>query len=390
MIIKFLSKNIITEPLSTNLTVATEQPHKTHSNENVLTVGSEIEMRDNTTQPLTAYLATMPDTVKKFCERPILIANWQANTQTSISPWQLWGSNAAVAAKLRNFYLVRGKIHMRLVVQAEPFTYGCGIYSLDPSLAAVTTVATYDPLTSAFASDYSVYVDFASDSQPELVMPYIDRIPWIQVVNIGSVSGNVFTYNPIVNPISAQSSTTPTVQINCYAFVTDLEVSIPTAQSAPNNNAMENKPNFRLSSIASKVSTAASIFSDVPLIGPFAATASAVASAIGGVASFFGFSKPLDLTAITKMVVRKTGEMSTADGIDPSFVLSLDSKCEKSLSYQTIVGTNVDQMAFAYALSHWGYISLITWPQTSTEGTNLQAWHVAPVWLLMPPLMGGL
>lgn len=328
--------------------------------------------------PVTAYLAAVPDTIKKFCERPILITNFQANTTTTFSPWGLWGANAAVIAKLRNFYLVRGKMHLRIVMQAEPFSYGSGILYLDPANSYGGTACTFDPLTSAFAADFSVYLDFASDSQPEMVMPMIDRIQWQVAENLSGYDGMTTTYSPIVNPNSANSSSTPTVQINVYAFVTDLQVRVPQAQSAPNTSASENKPDFRISSIANKFSTAASVLSDVPVIGAFAATASTVASVIGSVASFFGFSKPLDVTAMTKVLTRRTGEMSTVDGIDPSYILSIDSKCEKSISYQSLVGTNLDQMAFAYALSHWGYINLLSWTTSQTEGTNLGAWHVSP------------
>lgn len=367
----------------------------TSTDQTQVTVGSKVMERDNSTLPIIGMLSYVPDTLQSFCERPLLIYSSSAASFTSFNPWALWGANNAVAAKLRNFYMMRGKMHLRCVIQSEPFSYGAGIFYLNPlSYGGVPdTGGDYEEITAGFQNDYSAYLDFASDSQPEIVIPYIDTTNWAVAEQLTSYTRVQIDYQPIVVPESANSSTPSVVTLNFYMFVTDLQVRVPQAQSGSGASVVEEqKPNGLVSSIASKVADAGNILSSVPIIGPFAATASTIASGIASVAKFFGFSKPTMLTDNLRITSRMNGNLALTAGADQSEKLTLDPKCEKSLSYQTLVGTTTDQMSFPYILSHWGYLSTTTWTTSSTEGTNLFATHVAPTivntlgngWIITP------
>lgn len=392
---------------------------------------------------------TISTEIARFMERPIQITTITGGTPTTFYPWNLWAANAAVIAKLRNYYGFRGTANLLFTVQAEPFTYGSMQLGLSPVSSFGGQVGfAHRPMDSLFACTYNATIDYSQHHDVHLKIPYFATYPWMSIQGATGLTNHAIYIDNIQPPISANSAIAPTVYINVYMYVTKYEVTAPFAQSgrskakvtaasqakrntnvgetftngavyAPSEGAqrqeddgyesaasygsnnpggpaaarednvkkgkmgkknvtVEQKPNGMISSMATKFSKVANSLSAIPVIGGYAAAASTVASGIGKIAAWFGFSKPLILSDFVPTVRRITGQTATCIGSDTAVKLTVDPKAERSISGMIVDGTTEDQMSFAFILGHRGLLNFYAMTSAQAAGTVIASFHVAP------------
>jgi len=335
----------------------------------------DVVKRNLGTIPHMALQQETDISIAEFLARPLLIATVTMGTPATVTPWATFLTNPAVAAKIRNAYLIRGNMHMRFIPQADAYTYGL----------ALVTPTIHGKLCDPYSSDYGAMLDIATQKEVELVTPYFGEVPFIRVPDAGTATQFSYNIASAVGPFSSNTATPPTVTISVYAWITDLDMRIPYAQmfmsgvSWVNRNIpAEEKPMGLVSKPMGAIARAANVLEEVPLIGGIAKTAGMVANAIGGIASFFGFSKPTNLVDPERAILVPSSNMASAYGPSYATLIDTDPKRSKSIDPTTAIGLQHDQLSFGYITRHWGLIDSFTMLSSQTAGTELKRSFVAP------------
>lgn len=326
-----------------------------------------------------------------FCKRPVEIG--LLTPSASFAPWDLWLANSAVAAKLRNYYFIRGTMNMRFLVNAQPFWYGRYLVYLKPySFTLNPQTLTYGAL-SAYSSDYKVEIDLTTNQSVDLSIPYMNITPFY--INDGAhISAVNFAIDPLFGPYDSQSAGAVSPTVRVYAWVTDLQLGIPVAQSANGViNAMSStmdgiippeQRNGAISGPLTAVSKIATNFEKIPVIGGIAKMGSGIANIAGGFASLLGFSKPTTLEEPTVIVYKTVPNMAVCHGKDSTYKLTVDPRHEKSIDPQSVDGTSHDSMSFASILGRPGLLPIVSVPQATAVGLNVFKVRVHPGLVNLP------
>lgn len=120
--------------------------------------------------------------LKDFLSRPIRIQSlsWTPGTSIngSIDPWATFFASTAVAAKIKNFSRIRGKLHLRFLISSNSFYFGSLVFSYIP-LPTLDEVTMSRTLTSPVPADFveimqrpHVLMDPTTSLDREIVLPF--------------------------------------------------------------------------------------------------------------------------------------------------------------------------------------------------------------------------
>ena len=140
-------------------------------------------MEFNSTKESPNVGASIPQLeLNKFLERPTLIQTitWGSGGVSTgrFNPWTDFLTNAYIQNKLENYALFRGDLHIKLVISANPFTYGAALLSYTPIQDYMTdTIAT---TTGALQNSQNphVWVWPQNNAGGELVLPFFWKSPF--------------------------------------------------------------------------------------------------------------------------------------------------------------------------------------------------------------------
>ena len=132
-----------------------------------------------------------------------------------------------------------------------------------------------------------------------------------------------------------------------------------------------------ISGAMSKISEATGIFSDVPIIGAYARTASWVSDLIGKAAKVFGFSKPTSVASVQPFVNIPAKNFTNTDGVDNSVILG--SSINQSISGYDRFGDKQDEMSINKIVSNMQAVQAIGWKSEFYPGTVIAAIPVTPL-----------
>jgi hypothetical protein len=119
-----------------------------------------------------------------------------------------------------------------------------------------------------------------------------------------------------------------------------------------------------VSKVASAVSRAAAELTEVPIIGGFATATSAVSNTIGKLASWFGFSKPVQLEPAIYVKNNPYQNGCTTAGCETTMKIAVDPKQELSLSLDLGGTCGEDDMVIQQIASRESYLTSFLWNQT--------------------------
>jgi hypothetical protein len=100
---------------------------------------NEPGMKDSrgTVMDPTRSLGFMQDaTLSEFFQRPISLVDvdWEVNTPLFLrfNPWELFWENPRNAEKIKNYYLLKCTMHIKLLINGNAFYYGRSILGYEP------------------------------------------------------------------------------------------------------------------------------------------------------------------------------------------------------------------------------------------------------------------
>lgn len=359
-------------------------------NQNILDIaGEDVKMYDDgtTLNPLDNGKVNL--SLDEFFARRVEIAAFNvalgATVSNSYEVWDLMTLDPAIRAKLRNYAYLKANMKIRVVISGSPFHYGRMLISYQPYAVRNSTLNSYAlapvgtrPLLLNYLSQspQCAVMNIHANKPVEIVCPFISTKPMHRLFNSSaavisdltsyddlSEAGRLYVYS-LNSPSAVDASASP-ISIQIYGWFEDVELGMPTATqvaitteaSSRDDNEMKTGPVERFSSNAYSVT---SKMHDIPYIGVYARASSYVLAGIKGVASLFGWSKPV-LTDDAKYVKnRPFTNGAQLIGSETTKRITLDPLQEISIDPR-VVSLDTDEMTIHSIASRESYLTTFTW-----------------------------
>lgn len=281
--------------------------------------------------------------------------------------------------KMRGFLSFRATVNLRFQANAQRFQQGRLFITYFPqeSLNQRKADVVFPSLTLSTQLP-RVDFDFATDSDVALSIPYVSpTLGYNQVDGTGPMGSYIVrVYSPLVSPAGPA-----TVDWTLWCWFTDVELDFPAftpqmARPAPKRQARRLSPseeeasmanNGPISGLFSRVTRAANLFKDVPLISSVATNVSWVSSILGNTASAFGWSNPDAQNNVHFSKMNLAHDIANVNAVSANVNLGLLSD-NKVQAMPGFAGTDVDEMSFNYLSGIPSYLAGFTIATSNTFG----------------------
>lgn len=343
-------------------------------------------------------------TIESFLEKPfpfvqgLLQTSDNSSSFTPFDPITQVLSNAIFKNKIDGHLGFRATTIVRLQVNAERFQQGRYILAFIPF--DTVTYVNADPsyrrshtvnLTTVTQLPH-VELDLNCDTEAVLEIPYVSPASHYSILDQQYSIGHVFLY-PYV-PLSTGSSGSTSCEYTIWVSYKDVQLAGPTIHQsnfefqARTSKATGKRGNASeierdsvgtgpISSTLYKVSQAADVLSQIPLISAFTGPVSWATDIFARAATVFGWSNPIDLSPVHRMVQTIFPYSNNCDVVDESMPISLFSK-NLVEPYSGFAGTDIDEMSIDYIKTIPAFIKSFNFTTSSVQGTVLQSFSLHP------------
>lgn len=327
-----------------------------------------------------------------FLKRPVEIASYDWDVGSTIgqgdftfSPWSDFFSKPSITRKLDNYYMLRCNLHLKIVINASPFYYGCALASYRPmpnfNPCEINWTLAGDLALVPLSQRPHIYI-YPQDSQGgEMVLPFLYQKNWLNATSASELSSmgtvDVASFAQLKN---ANGISSGNINIVVYAWAEDIEVAGPTISLAVQSGEKDEYSHVgTVSRPASAIARAANMFSSVPVIGPFATATSHAAGAIANLAALFGYTNVPVIDDVHAVRVAAFPNFAATDIGTPVDKLTLDAKNELSID-PSITGVNLgDELLISNFCSRESYIFSSDWTTSDSINTGLFYAKVSPM-----------
>lgn len=337
---------------------------------------------DSTRNILTYRDATLGE----FLRRPIKIATitWTTaagSSFTDINPWTLFFTDPAVAQKIKNYFLVRCKLHVRFFLDGGPFYYGRLLASYTPlhqdSVLEKNRAIAFNDCIAASQRPH-IYIDPCTSEGGTMALPFF----WPKDYMYALASTAEWDKMGLLNvrdlsQLKHANGATGSVNITVYAWAEDIDLLVPTSQSA----VFENQSEYSTGIVSKPLSAAANIasqLSNVISIAPYAKATQMTLTGLANLARLLGFSRPTILTDIMPMRSVPLGFLATMDRSELVQKLTSDSKQELTIDPRVTGLGDKDEMLLSSVASRESFLTKFTWTTSASPDTLLFSIAVTP------------
>lgn len=357
-----------------------------------------------------------------FLKRPIHYADflWKASEPDAVQllkiqlPYE-WLKTPMIREKLSGFRYVRANLRVRVQINAQPFNAGILIMVFIPAeqqmQATPSSMASFAGLTG-----YSnVKLDLSSDTAMELEIPYFGVVShWDMLRGFGYLGAvKLMVYSPLTGLADVDGTV--------WIHATEVSVALPTGLPLPllekrgeahagakvgpkakgpvkvedkKAKVVKTKEKVdadKVSSTSEKgtvekiakvvgdiAGAAAAVTWEIPVIGEIAAGVAWAGKAVETVASWFGWSKPIDDSVSEKVVPFIGQNFANVVGNVKGKSLAVMADNETEIPTQ-VFNTDDDEMAFAAILPRWNYLDRFHMKGADLQRTLLWKWPVDPL-----------
>jgi hypothetical protein len=309
--------------------------------------------------------------LEEFFARPIKITSFDwiiggASLHEVFNPWKLYFENPRVINRLANYKLMRSKLHVKVTISGTQFHYGRALMSYNPfpdlDNLTVDRVVIDADLVAATQRPH-ILLDPTVSQGGDLVLPffYYKNVIDITTSDWGDLGEMLLVQ---MNELKHANGGTDPITINVFAWAEDIKFAIPT-NLLPDTFVVQAQADEYgkgpISRIAGIVSSAAGKLSMIPPIAPFARATEIGATAVGALATLFGYSRPVDLTH-SQFRPNTKSSLAITNMCDDTQKLTLDSRQELSIDPRTAGLGDVDELGINYIASRQSYFTQFTWP----------------------------
>jgi hypothetical protein len=172
------------------------------------------------------------------------------------------------------------------------------------------------------------------------------------------------------------------LQMGVMSQVADKAPQMWKAATAKSADEYAKKP---ISSIASTVAAVTRPLSSIPGIGVFAKATSIGASAVGSIASLFGWTNPPNIANVEPVRQAPYHAFSSAAISVPGDTMTLDPKSELCVDPRTVGLGDVDELTISNVSQRECYIGTCSWATTDAPQVTLAATPVHPLHYIRAP-----
>ena len=343
------------------------------------------------------------DSIIQFLQRPTVLTSGNistADTTTiySVDPFLALVSGAK-APKLNGIYGIRADVRITLNLNATRFQAGRYILAFIPSGGPPITSAAFLAKSRAHATTLvnitqlpHVEIDVATQSHVELLLPWQSVVPFFVNLSTYPVGfGRLFLY-PYAALAAGGGDTTAGYTL--WASFENIQLTGSTYTQSGRAAAIEaNKAGIGpVARTLGRISTAASIIGEFPLLTPLAKQVSWSSDILKRAANVFGWSKPVESSASMGVRIHPLKHFENADGANTA--KSLGALSTNALIASPLNNASaVDEMSIDFVKQIYSYAYSFSWTAAATTGTSLQTFIVNPfqgttygVGYVFPPL----
>nr|ULF99923.1 MAG: hypothetical protein [Marnaviridae sp.] len=349
----------------------------------------------------TASRMTMPQTLGDYFARPKLIHTFtwteamSYGVNSSIAPWNLFLTDPSFVEKMGGFGLFRGNLHLKFTVNGSPFYYGGLMAAYTPlsGYRSDTAVGSTNQVLVCASQKPHVWLNVQNISSADLILPFLAPYPFADTTAATYTALGRLDFIIYKALQSANGVTGSAVDIQVFAWIEDIELAGPTNQPVSQAD-IEYEKDRTISSTASTVAGVAGALSGVPVIGPYAAATSEMASMLGKTAELFGFTNVPNISDVNPMMQVPFNLASTQIS-SPLTKLSLQPKQEIALGSVQHGGMAPDDLVMKRFLQRESFLVGSNWTTSHTPGTiefttgvSPQLWQTNGTTQLAFPPMG--
>lgn len=320
-----------------------------------------------------------------FLRRPVVIHTdtWAegAGYETTLQPWDLYFGTAQIQNKLDNYYLLKCNLHLKLMINASPFYYGCLAVAYQPYAFATASVKDAGTINNFRLSQKPIVYMYPQKSQgASMKLPFISNKEWLDATSQLELQrfGELYikSFGDLKN---ANSVTGTSCTIRVYAWAEDIELAGPTQALAVQSS---DKDEYNREGIISKPASAVANFAgkltNIPIIGEFATATSMAAGIVGDIASIFGFSKVPNVNPTQGFAPRNLPNFTNPDIGGPIEKLTYDGKNELSIDPKICGVPLGDELTITSFVQREALVAIRTWASTATSGDLIHNNYVHP------------
>lgn len=324
-----------------------------------------------------------------FLKRPVQIYQhtWAVGSTIdaathNFNPWYEYFNKTSIKKKLDNYYMVRCNLHLKFVINASPFFYGCVLCSyqpmpnFNPAPIVLSSLGRLENIP--FSQRPHIYLYPQNSQGGEMVLPFLYYKNWLNATSAADMTNMGIIYmNSFNELLNANGVTTDNIDITVYAWAEDIEVAGPTPELAVQGKD-EYSHDGMVSRPASAIARAAGRLSSLPVIGEFATATSYAAGAVADIAALFGYTDVPVIDDVHAFQPKAFPNLAATDIGTPIEKLTLDSKNELSIDPK-IAGANVeDELVISSFVTRESYIFNSTWTSAQASGTSLIYSKITP------------
>nr|QUS52744.1 hypothetical protein 2 [Mute swan feces associated picorna-like virus 26] len=320
-----------------------------------------------------------------FFSRPLKIAEYEWSTSVTLgarfNPWELFYRNKRVANRIANFNLLRSRLCVKFVINGTPFHYGRLLVAYNPlpiqdDMTVTRSLLTVDAV--AATQRPHVFLDPMEGQGAEMCLPFFYHKPAMLIANNTDIEGFGEIDILQLNPLKTANGGASTINIAVFAWAEDVQLAVPTQTNpnalVPQADEYSVKP---VSRIAGAIARAAGYAEKIPYIGPYATATRIGASAMGQIATLFGYSSP-PILETSKYRPETKGTLANTNVLSEVSKLTVDAKQELTIDPRILGLEPVDEMTVAYVAQKESYYTSFPWTKARVSESLLFSTRVDP------------
>jgi hypothetical protein len=312
---------------------------------------------------------------------------------SALDPWLAFITNPIIASKVSNFKYIRGTMEVQIAVNAPAGAYGLyylvaipnGVLDPTPSdeIAVTPYVVEHMP---------HIAIDLSRSTDGKLILPWIH---WNDYADLRDTTTNngyagmwslrLYSFFPIA---TGTGDEVPQGSYRIWCRLTDdYDMTIPYNQMKRNfddtrkyiNDRSTEATGMKPSGVAGAIASGAgAVGNAVPFLKPLTTPISAIASGIGTVMSWFGFTRTSDQQTPTTYVYRPYSNLANMDCNDTSEIAALSNTNAITVDPRISAPLSQDEAAFNYLFTKWTLIGNPEWLPSQDPQTEIINFPVTP------------
>jgi len=344
--------------------------------------------------PTDTLLKDVGTSLSSFLAKPLIIYNgdWiTGDAALTVKLTSTIGSQITSAtfwaSKMQGFENIRATAVVRVLLNANPFQAGLLKLTFDPS--------------TPFANSSFRYNNIAAVSQlPGVEINCRDgsgliRIPYTSVTDYYNIKSGNYDWGTIkllvLSPLVTGAGGETAVAVSVYLSFEDVEIATPLVPQAGRVTTSKRKMKSIASTEANTIAstgTISAVFENagglltsvgtaIPSASAFTGPAAWVSSALAGIASYFGYSKPLSDAPPMIASQLKVPFMASSSGVSNASMLAL--RHDNALSNVDLSPTPYDEMSWDYIKQIPSIVTTFNLSTADVHGDNKLTFSLFPL-----------